>query len=56
MVLTFNDSWLVQQIKQQKIWCSNPANIVADVFSYDFKWFKKCMNENGLLIISGIFR
>ena len=52
--VTFNDSWIGSTNKVTKKYDVVIANIVADVLVMIASDLKKCMNDNGLLIISGI--
>jgi ribosomal protein L11 methyltransferase len=52
--VTFNDSWIGSTNKTTKQYDVVIANIVADVLVMIASDLKKCMNDNGLLIISGI--
>ena len=52
--VTFNDSWIGSTNKTIKQYDVVIANIVADVLVMIASDLKKCMNDNGLLIISGI--
>ncbi|MGE4382952.1 MAG: 50S ribosomal protein L11 methyltransferase [Arcobacter sp.] len=52
--VTFNDSWVGSTNKTTKKYDVVIANIVADVLVMISNDLKKCLNENGLLIISGI--
>lgn len=52
--VTFNDSWIGSTNKATKKYDVVIANIVADVLVMIANDLKKCMNDNGLLIISGI--
>ena len=52
--VTFNDSWIGSTNKASKKYDVVIANIVADVLVMIANDLKKCMNDNGLLIISGI--
>lgn len=51
---TFNDSWIGSANKATKKYDVVIANIVADVLVMIASDLKKCLNKNGLLIISGI--
>ena len=52
--IAFNDSWIGSTSKTNKKYDVVIANIVADVLVMIASDLKKCMNKNGLLIISGI--
>ena len=52
--IAFNDSWIGSTSKTNKKYDVVIANIVADVLVMIASDLKKCMNDNGLLIISGI--
>lgn len=52
--VTFNDSWIGSTNKTTKKYDVVIANIVADVLVMIASDLKKCLNENGILIISGI--
>ena len=52
--VTFNDSWVGSTNKTSKKYDVVIANIVADVLVMIASDLKKCLNENGVLIISGI--
>ena len=52
--VSFNDSWVGSTNKTTKKYDVVIANIVADVLVMISNDLKKCMNDNGLLIISGI--
>uniref|UniRef100_UPI0040480177 50S ribosomal protein L11 methyltransferase n=1 Tax=Aliarcobacter sp. TaxID=2321116 RepID=UPI0040480177 len=52
--VSFNDSWVGSTNKANKTYDVVIANIVADVLVMIANDLKKCMNDNGLLIISGI--
>lgn len=52
--IEFNDSWVGSSSKTTKKYDVVIANIVADVLVMIHKDLKKCMNDNGILIISGI--
>jgi len=52
--VTFNDSWVGSTNKTTKKYDVVIANIVADVLVMIANDLKKCLNENGTLIISGI--
>ena len=52
--VTFNDSWIGSTNKASKKYDVVIANIVADVLVMIANDLKKCMKDNGLLIISGI--
>ncbi len=51
---TFNDSWVGSTNKTSKKYDVVIANIVADVLVMIASDLKKCLNEDGILIISGI--
>lgn len=50
----FNDSWIGSANTTRKKFDVVIANIVADVLTFISKDLKKCLNDNGILIISGI--
>jgi len=50
----FNNSWVGSITKTQEKYDVVVANIVADVLAMISKDLKKCMKENGILILSGI--
>ena len=52
--VSFNDSWIGSTNKTTKKYDVVIANIVADVLVMIASDLKKCLNENGILIISGI--
>lgn len=52
--VSFNDSWVGSTSKATKKYDVVIANIVADVLVMIASDLKKCLNENGVLIISGI--
>jgi ribosomal protein L11 methyltransferase len=52
--VTFNDSWIGSTNKTTKKYDVVIANIVADVLVMIASDLKKCLNEDGILIISGI--
>ena len=52
--VTFNDAWVGSTNKTTKKYDVVIANIVADVLVMIASDLKKCLNENGILIISGI--
>ena len=52
--VTFNDSWIGSTNKATKKYDVVIANIVADVLVMIASDLKKCLNEGGILIISGI--
>jgi ribosomal protein L11 methyltransferase len=52
--VVFNDSWIGSTNKATKKYDVVIANIVADVLVMIASDLKKCMKDNGLLIISGI--
>jgi ribosomal protein L11 methyltransferase len=52
--VTFNDSWVGSSNKTTKKYDVVIANIVADVLVMIASDLKKCLNEDGILIISGI--
>ena len=52
--VSFNDSWVGSTNKTTKKYGVVIANIVADVLVMIASDLKKCLNENGILIISGI--
>lgn len=52
--VSFNDSWVGSSNKTDKKYDVVIANIVADVLAMIASDLKKCLNENGILIISGI--
>ena len=52
--VTFNDSWVGSTNKTTKKYDVVIANIVADVLVMIASDLKKCLNDNGVLIISGI--
>lgn len=52
--VSFNDSWLGSTNKTSKKYDVVIANIVADVLVMIASDLKKCLNKDGLLIISGI--
>ncbi|MBP7742209.1 MAG: 50S ribosomal protein L11 methyltransferase [Aliarcobacter sp.] len=52
--ISFNDSWIGSISKTNKKYDVVIANIVADVLVMIASDLKKCLNEDGLLIISGI--
>ena len=52
--VTFNDAWVGSTNKTTKKYDVLIANIVADVLVMIASDLKKCLNENGILIISGI--
>lgn len=52
--IEFNNSWVGSTNKSNKKYDVVIANIVADVLIMIHKDLKKCMNDDGILIISGI--
>lgn len=50
----FTDAWVGSATKSSKKYDIVIANIVADVLVMINKDLKKCLNENGILIVSGI--
>ena len=52
--MNFNDSWVGSTNKTTKKYDVVIANIVADVLVMIASDLKKCLNDNGMLIISGI--
>ena len=52
--VSFNDSWVGSTNKTTKKYDVVIANIVADVLVMIANDLKKCLNDNGILIISGI--
>lgn len=52
--VTFNNSWIGSANKAEKKYDAVIANIVADVLAMISKDLKNCLNDNGILIISGI--
>lgn len=51
---TYNDSWVGSATKANKKYDIVIANIVADVLVFIATDLKKCLNDKGILIISGI--
>jgi len=51
---TVNTSWVGSATKSSKTYDVVVANIVADVLAMISKDLKKCLNDNGILILSGI--
>lgn len=52
--VSFNNSWIGSANKAQKKYDVVIANIVADVLTFIASDLKKCLNDGGTLIISGI--
>lgn len=51
---TFNNAWVGSALKASKTYDVVIANIVADVLVFIANDLKKCLNPNGILILSGI--